>query len=874
MAITFDRLLFEESIRDGDREGLRSLLMNSTESERAALSDFALSSYRKRGNSRMQIGVHNHWAASEHDSGRNHFAVCLNACLVTTSFEELQKLDYSNMILADLDFDLLASLRPASLTQFGGLLINQDIHHYESIRALVKRNLCDVPTDDRYVLAIIASNEEFGWRLDDWRPVSARFAEEPDLRQNIWRIFEVESEHGTTLLPRKFSRRPMPETWIDSLVVLSQAGDLSRQRLLQASLEAMTKGFKPRHLLWFIELYDALKPSREEILSNLDSFGYVLASQNNQIAKWVLKELSAVSRKQPLPPEFHTKYLRPILLSESKSNVLTGLKLLEQTTKCHNEFAAECCSIAVDALLHKSPEIQNTVVELLRAHTAILDASIVSKIQELRQGTSAALAAKLSDLLGDREGPSRKIGCIYVQGDGSKYVPVFDDGTRVDEITTADELIAVSAYCIEHPNDSLQLERIMQGCSTMWISQYDSLVERFSPLKKRTAAVLNSNSFRFDILQCLVAMFIRNCFEAATSFKSGDEVEPESPSSIEHFSARVYDQEPPYQLVLERCNEIVIRLKSGVELPMLSFPSNEQGWIEPSSLIRRFEQYDLSDRSHGRIDEVIALLRLPLEHWAHYSSKSRPNREFWRAVNYASASSDAADSLDTPLWKAANTFRSPPEFGRLVDIGTGRIFGWMSSYSLTRWQALMFPSLRELLLGAGIGHVASSITGFDTTAREDRIYLELASDPNFPIRERASKLIATGLFVGDPEFAGCAGDAVIAAIDRGALDVNVFGDALCRLLYSEKSKPTRLSNMLHQVAQISDVHLNAVRRILERTLRGGVLMPKGLSSVLELFHELLIAEDAVVEDEATIAHLQSIETGAQTGKLIKAILKL
>jgi hypothetical protein len=868
----------ERLIQSGDRAGVRAVLLDMSEHERANFSRLAISWYEK--SSQMKWPVNNMFTGwhGTHVLGRDCFAASLNTCLATSNAQQLSKLTYTTMSADDLDFELLGKLQPSALRDFGNTLIEQDRNHYESIRKLIQHGLCEIPTCDSYVLAMISSNEGWGWRQDQWRAVSVRFLEEPDMQQNIWRIFEVQNQELSTLSPKKSAVNPPPETWCDALVKLSQTGHLDRQRLLLSTIEALGRDFRTHHARWFTELHDALQPTEEEVFALVDYYIPHLNSANASTAKWVLQKLNKATKKRPLPPERFAKSMRPFLHSAVKTTVLFAVQLLDQAAKNFPDFATEACEIAAEGLLHESAEVQDRVIKVFENHAYAMTSDLADVIASKRAYLSHSSAKKLEQLIaGSSPAANQNLTPTrYVFIQPAQFQVDFEQQAAIKRICSIDELLHVAAYCLEHSEDSLELERMLDGFSRLTISNFPELSSRFAPLQQLTNSVMRSNSWRSSVLPYPLGAFVRDCYRAAEAHLSGAKFIPsrETRAAQDSADGALADQ-ASYVFLTSRLREVVDRLALGIELPVVSFPSHSDGWLHPAVLTERLNQYESRGTKMGSFDLCVALLRLPLGNIRdRYPQLIENQGEFWDAMRYAVGTCDRLTKSASPVWLAANTFRSPPEFGRLVDLGTGRLFGWLPSYSVTRWQSLMFPSIRELLLSAGVSRVADAISNCDSSNLQDRVFLELLCHGDFPAGKSSARLIGAGCYVGDPEFAGFARDAMIRAIERQELDVQALGQSVCRLLYSEFGRPKRLSNVLAQVASVSSLHASAVRQVLEHSLHGGRLVPKGLSSVLELFHELLIAEGACVKDEATIAHLQSIKTGAQTGKLIKAILKL
>ena len=89
-------------------------------------------------------------------------------------------------------------------------------------------------------------------------------ARNPDLLiDDVWRIFEVEGG-GENSLAAHDKYCPDSVSWRAALVELSNDGALSRERLLDTSLDALQRGFAQFRAQWYSALHEALRPTDDE----------------------------------------------------------------------------------------------------------------------------------------------------------------------------------------------------------------------------------------------------------------------------------------------------------------------------------------------------------------------------------------------------------------------------------------------------------------------------------------------------------------------------------------------------------------------------------------------------------------------------------
>jgi hypothetical protein len=99
---------------------------------------------------------------------------------------------------------------------------------------LYKSGACSKPTSDDYY-RFLTTADGGDQSLSDF------VAGEPDLQQDVWKLFEVETIAFTYDWPDGSAGGR--ESWITAVCRLAQRGTLDRQRLLDASIKGLTTGF-------------------------------------------------------------------------------------------------------------------------------------------------------------------------------------------------------------------------------------------------------------------------------------------------------------------------------------------------------------------------------------------------------------------------------------------------------------------------------------------------------------------------------------------------------------------------------------------------------------------------------------------------------
>ena len=115
-----------------------------------------------------------------------------------------------------------------------------------TLRTLIKSGVCQKPSSEGYI-ELMASSMPGPWHANKGPmvPLSEKLLAEPELlREDVWRLFEVETI--AFKFDYYYDRRSSSkyETWPLALKRLADEGHLDRNRLVDACLSGLSTGFK------------------------------------------------------------------------------------------------------------------------------------------------------------------------------------------------------------------------------------------------------------------------------------------------------------------------------------------------------------------------------------------------------------------------------------------------------------------------------------------------------------------------------------------------------------------------------------------------------------------------------------------------------
>ena len=187
--------------------------------------------------------------------------------------------------------------------------------------------------------------------------VRAELEADPDLLEwEVWQLFEVEGGEVSLATIDGGNRH----SWSSGLVELAAAGRLDRDRLLDASLEALARDFSAHQAGWFSRFHEALAPTAEERAARAEAYLGLVSSPAPATVTFAVK---ALLKAPAVDPGALIDALPAALASDRKGVVRDALKLLDRLEGDERAVAAAA------ALQHPAPDVQLRALELIAKWT-------------------------------------------------------------------------------------------------------------------------------------------------------------------------------------------------------------------------------------------------------------------------------------------------------------------------------------------------------------------------------------------------------------------------------------------------------------------------------------------------------------------------
>ncbi len=353
--------VLEEIIRSGDVERCVTFFTDMPEKERKKLAPLTIRFLRAS------------------DSGP--FVQCQRvAVLATASLAQLKRFG-PEVISSSYDYDIdpeietLCDRKPEWLWDWCEWLLQRFEWEWKFVRRLVRRGACETPDTDNYVLGM-------SWGLTGRNTtILDGLRNDPELLPLVWRLFEVEG--FTPLVPGSSSAFYDEErSWEFALRELSRNGELDRERLLDASLDALQRDFPKHQAAWYARFHDYMEPTAEERAARMDRYHDLLANPLPPIVTFAVKALRLLHKGGELDTTAFVARTEPALYAGTKSVAGPVLAMLTDIAGENPALGGEAALRATAALEHKASEIQDVALALIESHGDPMDDLLRMAVQD------------------------------------------------------------------------------------------------------------------------------------------------------------------------------------------------------------------------------------------------------------------------------------------------------------------------------------------------------------------------------------------------------------------------------------------------------------------------------------------------------------
>ena len=623
-----------------------------------------------------------------------HFtAVALAA---TASLAELQRTSWWGLSVPA--YEALTQRRPSWLVEAVNVGLEQVTSSYmiggvaHGISHLVADGVVPAPQHPHYAIGIA-----YGYIFPvDTGPLIDRVRQDLSrIEAAIWRQFEVEGSAEISLAHfDKYIGKKSGGDWADALVALAAEGRLDRQRLLDASLDALNRRFAQFRASWYSRFHERLAPAIEERAARTERYLDLLASPLGPTVSFALAALKSLQKAGRLDAGAVLAHIEPALFAKSAAGAKGALALLSYAAACLPERRGEIARLAAIGLEHPNSEVQANALALIESCASAVTDEMRDAIRQRLDLVSPVLRSRATSLLGPAAEPAaaphdgaqadigelkaaakrlprdlRRLAGIDAALDALAHgvgdvpravftgmdVPRLDPHKAIVPIAAFEELIDESLVAIEHPQDLDRMERVLAGALRFAADRLDNAAELLAPLARPLKRLRDSYDGS-DALTPRGAVQLVMC-----AFLDG------TPCDV-----NVHENDPRAVLAL-RTVAMAHAICARTACVQLSAPTHRGFWIDPRVLVERSKEAAKNGVALlGIADQVLALLRLGPDRRPEALMAARGIAGEWGAALRYALGGDASPDKARALWLAAARARAPFDEDKTVAKLVGR----------------------------------------------------------------------------------------------------------------------------------------------------------------------------------------------------------
>jgi Family of unknown function (DUF6493) len=837
----------ERAVRGGDAARVRDLVVAAEEKERRA-------------------------AAAEMErlmiSRDGRHSVAPLAFLGTATARNVASWGWAAAEAAEVDIvaDVLRARGKAFVETLVRALEREDMHLWRLVRVAVRAGIVERPSEEGWIRGMIDGVAGFGRR--DVDAVYLGLVEDPELLEDeVWRIFEVDC--GSELRwavtydygrDENFSPslKRGENLWTYALTRLAEEGRLERERLLDASLDALLRDFRGTTIGWYVHFHEALEPTTAERQARLEQYLMLVTSPTPAVVKLALGQLKAIA--DLLPPSELARVAPAPLTQRQKNLAMATLSLLDAAAAREDQARPALLEAAARALAHERADVQERALKLIERYRD--DPTVPAPARAVLLGLTGAVAPTLRERHAALTGfapepdPEPTPATPLVQRKEPRrerltLAEALATRTRLEPVESVGELIELAAALLEGQGSGDDAERVLDGISRLCGERPP---ERQSAGLLRRAREGTISYFGLNGVG-LVATLIR-------AWAGG-----ERPRKRKYGGSLL-------AFLLDRVNEVAARAAQQRPRPLLAFPTHSGGWLDPAVLDEREQRFgrfrnraDPADRGQARLRATtIAPPRL------------EPSVERRKRWTFSEPEPRLALTVHGDLSALAPLEETTLAFTRDSDEeywwAAPPVWGGMDPLS-ARWCLTVVPSLPELAFAGAAAACIGTIEG-TTSYEHPEITFQHALDPIVPLEQIAWLAVAAALLGKSEDVRRPAIDLLIQAVDDGRFDAAELGPAIVWLLDQQLGKLPRIVAPLRDVARVSPPHAVAVLATIDAVLAAQTRTPHGTHTLLELAVEIVTVTGARVRSRAAQATLERISgevsNSAKVGKLARELL--
>jgi hypothetical protein len=487
---------------------------------------------------------------------------------------------------------------------------------FTTLHSWIQDGICRKPDSDGYyrLFAHHMMRTGFYGKEEEYvPPLSEQLLKVPELLQDIDGLFKVETNAFNTNAWLTKGAPAHYETWPESLIKMSRAGQLDRTHLLRLAIDGLRLDIKQNQLSGYHRFYRAMEPTAAELIHHQPDYIELLCHPVSHVAKFAIDMLTKIEKAKALQRDPFLREIGSVFANESKGNGIAALKLLQRIVGEAKQSADPVALAAVvDAMRHTDPEVQATGIEILQPYAQQLSSAHRAAIADMMVLVSASNRPALEKLLMGASNdvnsrpepvesglPIQTVGYLPISFTGSRH-EVLSASSEIEPIVSVDKLIDSVFHAIEVVDSPDELERIIDALSRLADQRPEDFEKRVAPLLHR----LNKGQVGSNGLRAVHNTIAGAVLDLIATWAGG---------KLYHTQIQSLEYSIPEDVfvpMITHLREISSRVVEHKAQPLLAAPTHKGGWIDPIIWVERLVKMEQNPSLERSMDLRLSMLRL------------------------------------------------------------------------------------------------------------------------------------------------------------------------------------------------------------------------------------------------------------------------
>lgn len=441
------------------------------------------------------------------------------------------------------------------------------------------------------------------------------------LDEHIWHMFRTESDIHSAHRWIFIEGNRASKGWLEALRDHCANGCINRRQLLEETMLAANRNFNKNMSGWFIDLLEALNPTKDELSDLQDALFNMFSSPHSRVVNAALMACKDMLDQHVLPITIFLDHVPIMAASKTKATVALVLQLMEKIVKTDMQYASEVARLAASVFIHKDDALQSRAAKLIASCGDVNDTA-------LREALAHGKESMLS-------GP-RKTLKAYLE-EGPAKVPIVKTNVRDTKLSDMEALVPVKdidewiflATQITDNNKPWHIDQFLEASVRFFDKVQGSDLEKMAPAVQRALRCFveswRSNRGQLDImlaklyLDMVSLLALRFPEDQGTIAKLygrelGKSEQGKRVWANQGFKARFFNDPngslsfiyEPWQLFMKG---VLNDIRESRERVVLSTPTHAPYWIDPLVLVDRLRECQQKQLIVEPMDMQIAMSR-------------------------------------------------------------------------------------------------------------------------------------------------------------------------------------------------------------------------------------------------------------------------